>query len=195
MKIDSRQLIIKIVLALMLTSTNCKDSGTPSTPTTPAQTKPTINEFSASPDKITEGASSVLSWNVTNAQKVEIDQGLGQVALIGSTSVKPSKTTIYTLTATNGSQTEIKSCQITVEAPPPVMPTINSFDLNPATIVLEGSSTLSWNVSNAKKVEIDNGIGIVEMSRTFPILAVRTYPTPSVNRFPILHRNDSNLLS
>lgn len=64
-------------------------------------TTPLINSFSASPPTITVGDSSVLSWIVTDATSVTIDNAIGSVALSGITAVNPTTTTAYTLTATN----------------------------------------------------------------------------------------------
>ena len=49
----------------------------PMSPETPKKNLPVINYFRANPIKISCGASSTLSWQVTNATKVEIDQGIG----------------------------------------------------------------------------------------------------------------------
>ena len=56
---------------------------------------PIINSFSADPSTITEGESSTLSWNVTDATSVTIDNGVGTVALSGTTTVSPTTTTGY----------------------------------------------------------------------------------------------------
>jgi hypothetical protein len=82
-------------------------SGT--TPTTPI-----INSFSASPTTITAGESATLSWVVTDATTVTIDQGIGSVALTGSTSVSPTTTTTYTLTATNSAGSSTATVTIIV---------------------------------------------------------------------------------
>lgn len=47
--------------------------------------------------------SAELSWSVTNADSVSINQGVGAVALTGQQSVMPASTTTYVLTATNSS--------------------------------------------------------------------------------------------
>jgi hypothetical protein len=61
---------------------------------------PNIQFFTAQPTSITSGASSTLSWGaVTNADSVEIDQGIGGVGTPGSTSVSPTASTVYTLIA------------------------------------------------------------------------------------------------
>jgi hypothetical protein len=78
-------------------STSLKITVSTSTPTG----LPTINSFSASPAVISAGKSAVLSWNVSNATKVSINPSIGIVDSIGSTTVTPSRTTNYTLTARN----------------------------------------------------------------------------------------------
>ena len=62
---------------------------------------PIINSFLTNPSTITVGESSILSWSVTDATSVTIDNGIGSVALIGTTVVNPTTSTTYTLTATN----------------------------------------------------------------------------------------------
>jgi hypothetical protein len=84
---------------------------------------PSIASFTASPTSITSGNSSTLNWGaVTNADSVEIDNGIGGVPAPGSTSVSPGSTTTYTMTAHCGSTT--KTAQVTVTVtfilPPPV---------------------------------------------------------------------------
>ena len=64
-------------------------------------TVPIINSFSAIPSTITVGESSTLSWSVTDATSVIIDNGIGSVVLTGTTAVNPTTTTTYTLTAAN----------------------------------------------------------------------------------------------
>jgi len=59
---------------------------------------PTVN-INATPATINPGGSSTLSWVSTNATSCSIDHGIGSVAVIGSTSVNPASTTIYTITA------------------------------------------------------------------------------------------------
>lgn len=62
---------------------------------------PTIDSFNANPDTLEKGKSSSLTWSVSGASKVSISPGIGTVGLTGSQSISPSKTTTYTLTATN----------------------------------------------------------------------------------------------
>ncbi len=111
MKASARTALL-LCLALILGS--CGSQG-PTTPDPPAPTEPVISTFSASPGDIILESSSELSWGVTNATKATIDQGIGDVPLSGSTTVRPSDTTTYTLTATNGSLQAVKTCTVTVD--------------------------------------------------------------------------------
>ncbi len=89
-----------------------------SLPTTPAaQTgcvgTPNIASFTASPTTISPGGSATLSWSaVTNADAVEIDQGIGGVETPGTRTVSPPSTTTYTLTARCGAT--IATRQVTI---------------------------------------------------------------------------------
>ncbi len=144
-------------------------------------TPPVINTFTASPATITAGQSSTLSWNVSNATSVSIDQGIGAVGLTGSRSVSPTTTTTYTLTATNAGGTVTATAKVTVQAPQ--LPTVNTFTANPATITAGQSSTLSWNVSNATSVSINQGIGTVGStgSRSVSPTTTTTYTLTATN--------------
>lgn len=73
-----------------------------------------INSFTADPKIIDLGKESTLSWSTTYATDCEIDHGVGGVAVNGSTVVKPTITTTYTLTCGNGGTYKDKE-QETVE--------------------------------------------------------------------------------
>ncbi len=88
-----------------------------STPPPPTPT-PTI-QLSANPTSIVAGASSTLTWTSTNATSVTIDNGIGSVALNDSKTVRPSVSTTYTATASNGGAPVVSSVTITVSNPPP----------------------------------------------------------------------------
>ena len=83
---------------------------------------PVINAFTANPGTIIAGNSSILSWNVSNANVVTIDHGVGVVASTGNASVSPVTTTSYTLTATNASGWSNVTIQVVVNPalPPPI---------------------------------------------------------------------------
>jgi PKD repeat protein len=57
---------------------------------TETPSSPIIHSFTADQTSITEGENASLSWQVTDAATVTIDQGVGSVALSGSTSVYPA---------------------------------------------------------------------------------------------------------
>ncbi|NYT02931.1 MAG: hypothetical protein GKC10_09290 [Methanosarcinales archaeon] len=63
---------------------------------------PVIDSFQATPRIINSGENSTLSWKVTGASEVAIDQGLGTVSSAGSIEISPKRTSTYTMTATNG---------------------------------------------------------------------------------------------
>jgi hypothetical protein len=73
-----------------------------------------VNYFDASPGSVTLGGASTLSWNVSGAAVVSIDQDIGNVALSGTRVVSPAKTTIYTLTATNEAGSVTATAQVAV---------------------------------------------------------------------------------
>lgn len=83
---------------------------------------PSILLFTASPSEINSGDPSTLKWGVEDAISVTIDQGIGQVAANGSKELSPSKTTAYTLTATNAGGTVTKAVVLYVKEPPPPPP-------------------------------------------------------------------------
>ena len=128
---------------------------------------PVISFFTASPGSITLGASSTLSWGVSGATTVSINQGVGGVTPSGTRVVSPAATTTYTLTATNAAGSVTQPVQVVVSgAPPPSLSVINSFTASPGSITLGASSTLSWSVSGATTVSINQGVGSVASSGT-----------------------------
>lgn len=90
------------------------------------QEPPSILVFTATPPEINSGATSTLQWSVTNATSLTIDQGVGQIAATGSKELSPSKTTAYTLTATNAGGTVTKALVLYVSAPPPAPPVVDT---------------------------------------------------------------------
>ncbi len=87
--------------------------GTDSGGTTPPVSAPVIASFTATPSTITTGASSTLAWSVSGATSLSINQGVGTVAG-SSTTVSPTSTTTYTLTATNSGGSATATAMVTV---------------------------------------------------------------------------------
>jgi hypothetical protein len=166
--------LVPLLLLAVLFLAGCYPGG-PITITGPSQL-PAINSFNASPASISAGESSNLSWTVTSASTVSIDQGIGNVALTGTRAVAPAATTIYTLTASSSAGSVTATTQVIVSGAPPStgLPVINSFIASPSSITVGGSTSLSWNVSNATSVTIDNGVGPVGSSGNTIVLPSTT---------------------
>ena len=116
--------------------------------------RPVIRTFAASPGSISPGGTTTLSWSATGATSLAIDNGVGDVTGTTSKVVSPATTTTYTLTASNGTTTSTATVTVTVGT----TPVISSFAANPTTIATGGSSTLSWAVTGATSLSIDNGV-------------------------------------
>ena len=147
----------------------------------------TILRFSAEPLTITEGQPATLIWEVRNATNVEIS-GIGEVDPAGgSTTVSPTDTTTYTLTASNPKRTLNQTVTVTVNPlpppPDPDPPIINSFFASPPSIVRGSQSRLNWEVSNATDVTI-SGIGSVDPQGARPVMPDQT------TTYTITARND-----
>jgi len=82
----------------------------------PAVQPPTVT-LSANPTTVNQGQSSTLSWTSTNATSLMIDQGVGAVTVpSGSVAVSPSATTIYTITASSGTNSATASATVSVNS-------------------------------------------------------------------------------
>jgi len=122
--------VIWIAIALVAFASGCKKKAPPPPPPPPPKHEappppppaPDITEFVAEPSSVERGQSSTLRWNVTNANQIRIDNGVGTVQASGSRSVYPNETTTYKLTATGAGGTLSKTATVTVTAPPPPPP-------------------------------------------------------------------------
>jgi hypothetical protein len=127
----------------------------------PTPTTPIINSFLANPTTITVGESSNLSWSVTDATTVAIDQSVGSVASTGTTAVSPVTSTTYTLTATNIAGSVTASVTVTVGA------AFGSIDINSnpdgAKVYLDGVDT--GQVTPIILTNIDAGSHIIRIDK------------------------------
>jgi len=104
--------------------------------------RPVIVSIAANPATIPQPSAPVqLSWAVSNATFVSINNGIGTVAATGSVQVLPATTTSYTLTATNSAGLRTAEQVVTLV---PGVPTANSQELSvvkntPRSITLTGS--------------------------------------------------------
>lgn len=92
------------------------EPGGTTTPPPPSVPLPTIASFTATPARITSDQTTTLTWSVTGAQTISLDQGVG-VVNGNSTVVTPGSTRTYTLTATNSAgRTTTATTSVTVTA-------------------------------------------------------------------------------
>ena len=142
---------------------------------------PTVKSFNVNPPSITQGQTATLQWDVSGAESVSINQGIGATSSVGTKSVAPSTSTTYTLSATNAAGSTTSSAKVMVT--PKSLPVITDFTANPGSITAGQSSTLQWNVTGATSVTIDQGIGNVSSTGTLSITPVKniTYNLVAVN--------------
>jgi len=142
---------------------------------------PKINQFEATPSVINQGEIAYLSWSVSNADSVSIDNGIGRVALTGEIPVSPDKSTFYTLTATNFAGESVARTQIIVQGEPTTQPatptgtppTIVTFYADRLIIAPGESVTLSWDVVDATNVTLEN-VGQVSAKDTVMLSPANT---------------------
>jgi len=119
-----------LAAAFLLASAGCKKKAPappPPPPPPPAAAKPapkaaTINSFTADPATITRGGTSTLSWSVSDATSVTIDNGIGTVPASGNRSVSPNDNTTYRMTAKGEGGDAVAAVTVYVTAPPPPPP-------------------------------------------------------------------------
>jgi hypothetical protein len=150
---------------------------------------PMIDFFIADVNTIDEGESATLSWQVTDADSVNISHGIGEVNSSGSHTVSPTETTTYILTASNSGGSVTNSAMITVnpadEETDSTIPKIHSFSSDYTWISPGGSASLSWEVSNADTVTIEPVFGEVNISGSASVSpsSMTTYTLTASNLF------------
>jgi peptidoglycan hydrolase CwlO-like protein len=76
--------------------------------------RPTCHSFSTARPRIMPGQAAILSWQVSNAERIRIEPEVGTVSALGSVVVRPSEATTYTLIATNEAGESRMTCRIEV---------------------------------------------------------------------------------
>ncbi len=131
-----------------LTATNSAGNTQKTVVVTVAQAKPTITAFTAGPATLPfGGGSSTLAWQVTGADSLSIDQGVGTVT--GTDKVVSLTTTkTYTLTAINSQGETTKTVTINVAQEPAdkIMGTLDSWTRGAR--VLKGKVYVNGNAQN-----------------------------------------------
>jgi len=100
-------------ILLLFLSLACGSGNSPSVGSPASNPVPVIEAFTAAPTTIGAGSSSLLSWSVTGATELSLDNGLGTVTG-SSLTVSPRGTTTYRLTATNAAGSVSKYLVVTV---------------------------------------------------------------------------------
>jgi len=109
--------------------------------------KPVVT-FTASTTEVLTGGSVTLSWNVTGADSVSIDLGIGNVAATGSITVSPTASSNYTLTAVNTNGTSAKSLLIEVVSSLPLRYTFDDLTLQGwRNLLKNGSPGNGWSAT------------------------------------------------
>ena len=131
---------------------------------------PSVDSFTATPSAIIQGQSSTLSWTTTNAISASID-GIGSVAVDGSTIVSPQQTTTYRLVATGyGNVTTTRFVTVTVYIPPVV-----TLRLSKNPITLGECVTLSWETTgDADNIVIGPGITNSNLNSSVQVCPTQT---------------------
>ncbi|MFZ2629976.1 MAG: carboxypeptidase regulatory-like domain-containing protein, partial [Desulfosalsimonadaceae bacterium] len=141
---------------------------------------PPCVEIIAVPETVNPGGNTWLYWHSSNADTINIDQGIGTVSANGCYGgqdegfwegaggvcgmgelVSPQTTTTYTITTTGPGGTVTDSVTVNVEAPPP--PSVEII-ADPETITPGNHTFLYWHSSNAEIVSISQGIGGVDLN-------------------------------
>src|SRR5271156_2515210 len=93
-------------------------AATPPTQAAPQPTaQPTVT-LNAAPSSVKSGDTVTLSWTSTDATDLDIEPGVGKVAVQGSTPVNPTDSTTYTVTATGPGGSATARARVTVGSAP-----------------------------------------------------------------------------
>ena len=122
---------------------------------------PSCDSFTSTPSTIVVGGNANLAWQTTNASRVVINNGVGEVAADGTVSVSPLTTTTYQLTAF-GTQNRTVTCNVPVTVSEDPVPVCEFFTASPSTLPANGGSvTLNWKLNGATSASIAPTIGSV----------------------------------
>lgn len=126
------------------------------------QAVPTIT-FNSDNYRIGAGSQAQLSWDVLNAQSVNIDNQIGtNLSIKGNQTVNPVSTTTYTLTA-NGYEDKTNTKSLTINVVPDSI--ISSFTSDKTKVTIGDSVLFAWNVNDSEGLEL-NPYGLIDKSKT-----------------------------
>jgi len=153
-----------------------------------------INKFAVDNANINCGQSSNLSWDTSDAVDTSIDNGVGTVSSSGSEAVSPHGTTTYTMTAA-GPGGKVNSpatlnVNTTATASMTADPTEVHYRKMGDKVVVQDSSTLTWQTGNADSATIDP-IGKVDLNGTQSVKPEPADTTPIPQGQPIRQVDES----
>lgn len=128
---------------------------------------PTINAFNVSKKIVNKIEDIVLSWDVSNAERVYLNQQIGDVSNLNSVKYKVTKDVVLTLFAESyfGVQSQ-QSISIQTSKIPP---TIKNFHASKYIVYDDKPIELKWTVDNGVSITIDNGVGDVSNTNWKPV--------------------------
>lgn len=152
--------------------------------------EPIITDFTANPNPIDEGQSTDLSWGTVNTvERLILETGSGEITEVTgqtSTTVSPSATTVYTLTASNRTGTSTARVTVTVNPPAPV---IKQFDYKLPENEIVGIF-LFWEIDNpVDSLILTSDAGLERDVTGLPHIIV--VPTTPVTFYTLTARNTS----
>jgi outer membrane protein OmpA-like peptidoglycan-associated protein len=139
---------------------------------------PVTAQFAAAPTPVNCGTPAQLTWSSNGAVRNEITP-IGGVASSGSQSVQPNQTTTYTHTASGPGGIVTSNATVVVntaiQASLQASPTEVRYHRIGDTVDQQASPSISWSVSNASSVSIEN-VGTVGATgnRSFQLVPQRT---------------------
>jgi len=161
-------------------SVHCQTSVVVTTNPPPAQ----CVFLTGTPNVINAGDAVNLAWKTLNATSISIDNGIGIVTPTaeGSMIVRPTQTTTYIATVTGA--TGSVNCQTTVTVTTIQQgPMCVSLTANRTRISAGESVTLSWVISHANEININNGVG-TKTGETGSVVVNPTSDTTYVGTVP-----------
>ena len=107
--------LLTLLFAIVMTIACAKKVAQAPPPPPPAPAAPTVT-LSATPDTITAGQTATVTWNTSNATKINIS-GIGDVSASGSRQVTPAESKTYELVAKGPGGERDASARVTVTRP------------------------------------------------------------------------------
>lgn len=144
---------------------------------------PTINIFSTNKKIVSRIEDIVLSWDVSGAERVFINQQIGDVSNLNSVKYKVTKDVVLTLFAETYFGVQVNQ-SISIQTSK-VPPTIKNFIASKYIVEDDKPIELKWDVDNAANITIDNGVGDVSSTnrKAVRILKDTTFTIKAVSCF------------